>query len=147
MKMKNKIIYIALAIFVLIVAILGINYLNTPKEGNFININYADLSEKVNHGDNFILVVTQSTCSHCATYKPKLIQITKDYGIDIYYIDYDEEDKATQEKFLKEFHLSGATPMTLFFEKGKEKSILSRIEGDLSSTKVIDTFKKMKFIK
>ena len=47
---------------------------------------------------------------------------------------------------MNEFNLENATPMTLFFIKGKETSILNRIEGDLSIKTVKETFKKMGFI-
>ena len=144
--MKNKILYIALIIFVAIIVILLVNYANTPKPGSFIQLDYKGVIKKVDNKDKFILVVSKSTCSHCATYKPKIEAIVKEYGIDVYYIDYDEETEDTQKEFLEKFNLDGATPMTLFFEKGKEISVLNRIEGDLSSEKVITTFKKMGFI-
>ena len=144
--MKNKIVYIALIIFVAIIVILLVNYANTPKPGSFIQLDYKGVIKKVDNKDKFILVVSKSTCSHCATYKPKIEAIVKEYGTDVYYIDYDEETEDTQKEFLEKFNLDGATPMTLFFEKGKEISVLNRIEGDLSSEKVITTFKKMGFI-
>lgn len=144
--MKNKIVYIALIIFVAIIVILLVNYANTPKPGSFIQLDYKGVIKKVDNKDKFILVVSKSTCSHCATYKPKIEAIVKEYGTDVYYIDYDEETEDTQKEFLEKFNLDGATPMTLFFEKGKEISVLNRIEGDLSSEKVIATFKKMGFI-
>lgn len=144
--MKNKIVYIALAIFVLIIVVLLVNYANTPKPGSFIQLDYKALTKKVENKDTFILVTSKSTCSHCASYKPKIEAITKEYGIDIYYIDYDKEDESTQKEFLDKFNLDGSTPITLFFKKGSEASVLNRIEGDLSSEKVISTFKKMGFI-
>ena len=36
--------------------------------------------------------------------------------------------------------------MTLFFKKGKETSILNRIEGDLKDELIINKFKEMGFI-
>ena len=144
--MKNKIVYIALAIFVLIIAILLVNYANTPKPGSFIQLDYKTLTKKVENKDSFILVASKSTCSHCASYKPKIETIVKEYGIDVYYIDFDDEDENTQKEFLDKFNLDGSTPITLFFKKGSEVSVLNRIEGDLSSEKVVSTFKKMGFI-
>ena len=144
--MKNKIVYIALAIFVLIIVVLLVNYANTPKPGSFIQLDYKALTKKVENKDSFILVTSKSTCSHCASYKPKIEAIVKEYGIDVYYIDYDNEDESTQKEFLDKFNLDGSTPITLFFKKGSEASVLNRIEGDLSSEKVISTFKKMGFI-
>ncbi len=144
--MKNKLVYIALAIFVLIIAILLVNYANTPKPGSFIQLDYKKVVKKVEDKDSFILVVSKSTCSHCASYKPKIETIVKEYGIDVYYIDFDDEDENTQKEFLDKFDLDGSTPITLFFKKGSEVSVLNRIEGDLPEEKVISTFKKMGFI-
>lgn len=146
MKKKNGLLTIAIILFIAIVLILIINYLNTPKEGKLIGLSYQDLQNKIEKKEDFILLVSQSTCSHCATFKPKLIEITKEYGIDIYYIDYDKEDEETIDQFLDEYHLSGATPTTIFIKNGQQESLLNRIEGDLSKEKVLDKLKKLGFI-
>ncbi len=144
MKKKNIIIILAIIVFIALVSILIINN-QTNKKGNLISITYKEIQEKVNNKDSFILIVSQTTCSHCANFKPKVKTITKEYGIDVYYIDYDiEKEQAT---FLKDFNLDGATPTTLFIKDGKETSLLNRLEGDVSSTKIINSFKKMGFIK
>lgn len=145
MKKRNTVFISAIIILILIIIVLIGNNLSKPKEGNLIQINYKNIQQKINQKETFILVVSKSTCSHCATYKPKLKTIAKNYGIDIYYIDYDQEK--SKEKFLKNFNLSGATPITLFIEKGKEKSILNRIEGDVPTTKIINKLKTMNYIK
>lgn len=142
--MKNKII-IFLIIFISILSIFFI-LSNNKEKGELLELNYTTLSEKLNNKDDFILVITQSTCSHCATYKPKLINIAKDYNLNIYYINIDLESKDTQKKFLNDFNLSGATPTTIFINDGKEKSLLNRLEGDVSEKKAIEKFKKMGFI-
>lgn len=144
--MKNKIIYIALGIFLFIISVLVIRYINIPKEGKLQEVDYNRLTQLVEKKEDFVLVVSRSTCSHCATYKPKMIEIAKKYGIDIYYIDYDNESNEKQKEFLEKFHLDGSTPITLFFKDGKEKSLFNRIEGDLSSDRVIEKMKKMGFI-
>lgn len=147
MKQKNNKIFICLIIiFVIIIAILTIINITTPKEGTLNSITYKEIENKITQKESFILVVSKSTCSHCATYKPKLTLIAKEYGIDIFYIDYDKETEENQNKFLKEFNLDGSTPITLFIKKGKETSLLDRLEGDVSKTKAIEKFKKMGFI-
>lgn len=145
-NMKNKIFNVAIILFVAIVVILIVNHVNTPESGELVQIDYEELLEKVEEKEDFVLVVSQSTCSHCATYKPKLKMIAEDYGLDIFYIDYDVEVEEDQKEFLEDFHLSGATPMTLFFKDGKEKSLLNRLEGDLSTKKVLEKLEKMGFI-
>lgn len=144
MKKQNNILTIAIILLIAIILILIIGNLNQKPTGELKQITYEELTTKQENEDNFILIVSTSTCSHCASYKPKVEQIAKEYGITVYYIDYDKV--SNQEDFLKEFNLTGATPMTLFFENGKEKSVLNRIEGDLSKETVIEKFKKMGFI-
>lgn len=148
MKNKNNEIFITLIIvFIIIVSILLIINILSPKEGELISLNYKEIQEKVSKKESFILVVSQSTCSHCALYKPKLKLIAKDYKINIYYIDYDKEKETTQKEFLKSYNLDGSTPITLFIKNGKQESITQRLEGDVSKEKAIEKFKKMGFIK
>ena len=144
MKKNNNIFYIAIIALIVIVSLLAINYINTPKQGNLEKITHKEINEKIDNKDSFILVVSQSTCSHCASYKPKLKQIAQEYKTDIYDIDYDEEKD--EEKFLEEFDLDGATPITLFFKDGEQESLLNRLEGDVSKETAIKKFKKMGFI-
>lgn len=147
MKKRNKIFYGAIIIFIALISILLINYIVSPKKGELKEISYNEIKKKTENKDDFILVVSKSTCSHCATYKPKVEKIAEDYGITIYFINYDNEKEETQKEFLKEFNLDGSTPITMFIENGKETSILNRLEGDLSSSKVIEKIKEMGFIK
>lgn len=144
MKKNNTLFIIIIIILIAMISILVINSKNTTTKGEYRKITYTELKEKIENKEKFILIISQSTCSHCATYKPKIEIISEDYNIRAYYIDIDLEKN--KNKLLKEFKLSGATPTTLFFNEGKEKSILNRIEGDLGSTAIIEKLKKMGFI-
>ena len=144
MKKEKKILTIAIILLISILVILLISNLTKPPVGELKEITYNELTQKQANEEDFILIVSTSTCSHCATYKPKVKEIAEEYGIIVYYIDYDKVSEP--QNFLKEYNLTGATPTTLFFENGKEKSLLNRIEGDLSSGTVIKKFKKMGFI-
>lgn len=144
MKKTNSLLIIVIIIFVLIITLLIINK-PTNKEGELKKITYNEIKEKIKNKDDFILIISRSNCSHCQTYKPKIAEITKDYNIIAYYIDYDKEKEP--EKFLEEFNLEAVTPTTIFIKNGKETSILNRMEGDLEKNKVIEKFKKMGFIK
>jgi len=146
MNKKKFLIGFIIFIFVCLVGIVLVSSINSPKDGNLIEVSYEEIVNKVDNEDSFVLVISQSTCSHCATYRPKLKNIARDYGIDIYYIDYDTENEEVQNEFLDEFNLSGATPTTIFIKNGKEASLLNRLEGDLSESKVVEKFKKMGFI-
>lgn len=144
MKKGNTLFIITIILLIAIISILIINSITTPKEGEYKEITYTELKEKLKNKESFVLIVSQSTCSHCATYKPKIKIIAEDYRIKAYYIDIDLEKN--KDEFLKEFKLSGSTPTTLFFNDGKEKSILNRLEGDFASTVVIEKLEKMGFI-
>ena len=144
--MNKKSLVIGLIILILISLVIVVIFNKDNNNGNLVEISYNEIIKKVDNEDSFILVVSQSTCSHCATYKPKLMEITREYGIDIFYINYDTESEKIQTQFLDEFNLSGATPTTMFIKDGKEVSLLSRIEGDLAKSKVLTQFKKMGFI-
>ncbi len=133
-------------ILISLIGILIFSSINSNKSGSLIELDYKTIVDKVDNKDSFILVISQSTCSHCATYRPKLLKISKEYGIDIFYIDYDKESEDNRNQFLKEFNLSGATPTTIFIKDGKEVSLLNRLEGDMSESKAIEKFKKMGFI-
>lgn len=142
---KNNILYILLIFLILLISILLISKITTKQEGKLIETNYKEIQKKADNKDSFILLVSQSTCSHCAEYKPILQNIAKNYNLNIYYIDYDTDKNG--EKFLKEYNLNGSTPMTIFIDKGTEKSLLNRLSGSVSEEKTISTFKKMGFIK
>ncbi len=148
MKKKNNNLFLgAIILFIIIVtALLIINILNSNK-GELIRINYKQYQNKIKKKESFILVVSASTCSHCAEYKPKLIKIAKKNKINIFYIDYDLESSKDQKEFLDDNKLNGSTPITLFIKNGKQTNIFDRIEGDVSQDKAIDKFKKLGFIK
>lgn len=143
MKRNNIII----GLIILIIAASTFFILSNNKEtGNLIELTYKEVKEKIDNKDDFILVISQSTCSHCATYKPKLQEITKDYNLNIYFINIDLESEENRKTFLKDFNFSGATPTTIFIKDGSEISVLNRLEGDVTTKKAIEKFKKMGFI-
>ena len=143
-NMKKNIILIISIILLLTIIITLI--INKQEKGEFIKLNYKEIKEKINNKEDFILVVSRTTCSHCLEYKPKVQEITTKYKIKAYYIDYDE-DENTKDKLLEDLDLDGSTPITLFFKKGKQTSLMDRINGNLSKEKEIEKFKKMGFIK
>ena len=144
--MNKKNIILGIILFILIIGIFLVLTTNNDTKARLIELDYEEVLEKMDNEDDFILVITQSTCSHCATYKPKLKEISKSYEIDIFYINIDLMGRDNEEKFLKDSNLSGATPTTIFIKEGTESSVLNRMEGDVTVKKAIEKFKKMGFI-
>lgn len=111
-----------------------------------IELKYDEVMKKVNNKESFVLLFSQTTCSHCAQYKPKLSQVAKDYKINIYYLEVDLlKDK--QEKELKKHFSYNSTPVTLFITDGDEVTAATRIVGDVSKDKIISKLKSNGYIK
>ena len=137
---KIKIIGIIGVILLIIMVFIYVKHSNDNKD-YFVGISYKELNEKIENKDSFMLCVSSTTCSHCASYKPKLKEIANDKKVEIYYTDIDQYSDSDKEKFNKEYDVSG-TPTTLIFVDGREVSVMSRIEGDVSKDKVINSLEK-----
>ena len=143
-KKKMKIVGLLGIIILIVTIIVYIGYNNDNKD-YFISLNYEELNKKLENKDNFILCVSRTTCSHCAQYKPKLKDIANEYKVELYYTDVDLYNEKDNKKFSNDYKITG-TPTTLIFVDGKEVSVMSRIEGDVSKDKIITTLKKYDFI-
>ena len=145
MKKNNNLIWIiAIVILVLLVAFLIIN--KAISKGDLVELTYDEFTEKIDNEESFVLCVSRTTCSHCATYKPKLENVAKDYGIDLYYIDIDKYSEEEQDEFEKIINFNDSTPTTVFLRNGKETTASNRINGDVSTSRIIDKLKSNDFI-
>lgn len=115
-------------------------------KNNFIKLSYNEVMNKLNNNETFVLCVSATECTHCQNYKPKLKKIANEYDVKIYYTDVDTFSDEDYDKFKNDVSFDGATPVTIFFKEGKEETTATRIEGDVSSNKVINKLKKNGFI-
>jgi len=111
----------------------------------FNEISFNDIMEKIENKDDVVLLISQTTCSHCISYKPKLKDVANKYKLNIYYIDVDllGEDEA---KELKSKVNYSSTPVTVFLKNGEEKTAANRINGDASKDKIVKKLKNNGFI-
>lgn len=111
----------------------------------FNEISFNDIMEKIENKDDVVLLISQTTCSHCISYKPKLKDVANKYKLNIYYIDVDllNEDEA---KELKSKISYTGTPVTVFLKNGEEKTAANRINGDASKDKIVKKLKNNGFI-
>lgn len=145
MKIKKKIIIlVSICLVFLIFAfvadrIFGKSYL--------VKIGYDEIIEKIDNKEDFVLIVSQTTCSHCESYKPKVKEVANKYKLEIYYIDVDllSEDKYNDLNSRLSFKTSG-TPLTIFFKNGGETTVATRIKGDASKEKIEKKLKSNDFI-
>lgn len=111
-----------------------------------IEIQYYDLMTKLEDEDDFVLLLSQTTCSHCTNYKTKLKRIAEDYKIKVFYI---EVNLLSNNEFdvLTSYINFNITPTTVFIKDGAEDSNSSRINGDSSIDSIIVKFKRNGYIK
>lgn len=143
MKVKKKvIILVSICVVILIGAIImdniyGKSYLK--------EIKYDELVKKIEDKEDLVLLISQTTCSHCISYKPKLKNVANEYELTIYYIDVDLLDNDELEG-LKSYVSFSSTPTTVFLKEGTETTVATRINGDSSEEKIIKKLKSNGFI-
>ena len=143
--MKNKKKNIIICIILLIIGF-SIGYSIFILNNNLIKLNYNEITEKLDNKESFILCISRTTCIHCNNYKPKLKKVANKYNIKIYYTNVDKYTKKELEDFSSRISFDGSTPGTIFIKNGEEKTTATRIEGDVSTDKIIDKLKKNGFI-
>ncbi len=151
-KMKKKLL-IFLGIALSIGAIAGIIYaaitLNKQEElqdSYLVELTYAELAKKVENKESFVLVYTQTTCSHCADYKPILKRTLAKVDLIAYEIVLDKLSKEDKAK-LNDIANVGGTPTTIFIQNGQEINSSSRLVGIQQEEKLINKFKYLGYIK
>lgn len=145
--MKNKKNHFGIAIAALIIIICGLFVYNYFIKSNLIELDVDEVVEKINNKESFVLCISQTTCNHCASYKPKLEKISKNYDIELFFIDIDKYKEEEINEFKKNISFDGSTPVTAFIIEGEEKTASNRIFGDSTYTKIVDKLKKTGFIK
>ncbi len=121
---------------------------NESYNGNYNNlqeITLADLEYLINKKDNFILLVSQTTCSHCIDYKPTLNSVLNSHNLKAYYIEKNLLTKDENTSFSQIIETPG-TPTTAFFIKGVEDQE-NRIVGNSGESVIEAHLKSAGFIR
>lgn len=143
MKVKTKvIILVSICLFVLVGTLITDKILS---KSYLKEIKYEVLIDKIENKEDMIILISQTTCGHCTSYKPKLEDIANKYKIDIYYIDVDlltDEENMELDKYIN----YSSTPTTVFLKNGEEKSAATRINGNASREKIEKKLKSNGFI-
>lgn len=121
------------------------------QEANLTFVDYEDYEEIIDNNGTQIIVVGQTTCSHCIAIKPALNSVAGEYDLTINYLNLTEMSEDEYNSFsesLKEieyndpdFVESGSfgTPLTLIIENGKVKDYIS---GERTKSQLVREFKK-----
>ena len=121
------------------------------KESNLTFIDYSEYAELIENSDTHVVVIGQTTCSHCIAIKPALNKISGEYDLTINYLNLTEMTEDEYNDFsesLKEIEYndpdfvedgSFGTPLTLIIENGKVKDYIS---GERTKSQLVREFKK-----
>lgn len=121
---------------------------NESYNGNYNNlqeITLADLEYLINQKENFILLVSQTTCSYCIEYKPTLNSVLNSHNLKAYYIEKNLLTKDENTSFSQIIETPG-TPTTAFFIKGVEDQE-NRIVGNSGESVIEAHLKSAGFIR
>ena len=114
-------------------------------------IDYKEYEDLIDESGKQIVVIGQTTCSHCIAIKPALNSVAEDYDIEINYLNLTEMTEEESNKFtdsLKKIEYddpdfvedgSFGTPLTLIIEKGK---VIDYISGARTKSQLVREFKK-----
>lgn len=141
--MKKKVIIICSICLIILIG--GLIWDKSMSKSYFTEIKSKEVIEKINNKESFVLVISQTTCSHCADYKPRVEKVANDKKIEIFYIDVDLLSKEDSIEFSKYINFDG-TPATVFIKKGEEKTAATRINGAASTEKILAKLKSNGFI-
>ncbi len=121
------------------------------KEANLTFIDMDEYKDLVEEKGIHVVVIGQTTCSHCIAIKPALNKVAGEYDLTINYLNLTEmsEDEYNDfEESLKEIEYnepnfvedgSFGTPLTLIIENGKVKDYIS---GQRTNSQLVREFKK-----
>ena len=118
-------------------------------------INYDEYDELINDSGTHIIVIGQTTCSHCIAFKPALNSVAEDYDLTINYLNITEISEDEYNNFSEslntieyndpDFVESGSfgTPLTLIVENGK---VTRYVSGQRTKSQLVKEFKKAELI-
>lgn len=117
----------------------------------YSEISYQQLEKMIDSKKSFVLLIGSSECSHCASYKPTLERVIKDYQVKVYYIDILNLTDSERAKLKNIVSYSG-TPTVAFIKKGREgdgktSGQYTRIVGNRTYDYTVKKFKSNGFIK
>jgi len=142
MTRKKKNIIISAVIIVLTVIICAAIWFigkgfNKTEYPYIHELAFNELESKLNNQDSFVLIITQTGCSHCEAYLPVVQNVSNKYKVDFYVLNRTNISDEERTKLKNIANISG-TPTTLFYTSGEEKSALNRLVGQATEYRLVE---------
>ncbi len=144
---KNNLLLYGLIVIIIIAGIFLVYKLAfaNKEESKLINSSVTEIETKINNKETFILVISQTGCSHCEQYLPELEKTLKEVNKEAYLLNITGLSNENADTLNKYVNFSG-TPTTIFFHDGQEKTTLNRIVGYASKAKIIERLQALGYI-
>lgn len=142
MTRKKKNIIISAVILVLTIIICAAIWFigkgfNKTEYPYIHELTFNELESKLNNQDSFVLIITQTGCSHCEAYLPVVQNVSNKYKVDFYVLNRTNISDEERTKLKNIANISG-TPTTLFYTSGEEKSALNRLVGQATEYRLVE---------
>ena len=109
------------------------------KEAHITFINYEEYKALVRKDETSVIVIGQTSCSHCTNYKPALNSVAEDYNIAIYKMNLDgskEEELLKLDTYSTFLNVEGNK--ILYMDSNDEKGVINLLNGN--SKKIVDLY-------
>lgn len=144
-KKKNIVLGVLICILIILVCVLLFIIGKKSDFKSIEDIDLATLKTKIDNKEKFVLVVTQTGCSHCMAYLPVLEEVGEEYKLTFYDINMTNLSDDEKTEFNKLVRISG-TPTTIFYTNGEEESTTARLVGEKTKDKIINRLKSEGYI-
>lgn len=115
----------------------------TTEYSNIEQISLSSFNEMIKKKRSFVVVISQTYCSHCIVYKPIYNEVLKEHNSKGYDLDIYGLSQTVRTDLLNKYGING-TPTTLIFIDGVLQK--DRIEGMAEKQYLVDFLSKYGFI-
>ncbi|MBE6146456.1 MAG: thioredoxin family protein [Firmicutes bacterium] len=115
----------------------------TTEYSNIEQISLSSFNEMIKKKRSFVVVISQTYCSHCIVYKPIYNEVLKEHNSKGYDLDIYGLSQTVRTDLLNKYGING-TPTTLIFIDGVLQK--DRIEGMVEKQYLVDFLSKYGFI-
>lgn len=115
----------------------------TTEYSNIEQLSLSSFKEMIKKKRSFVVVISQTYCSHCIVYKPIYNEVLKEHNSKGYELDVYGLSQTVRTDFLNKYGING-TPTTLIFIDGVLQK--DRIEGMVEKQYLVDFLSKYGFI-
>lgn len=115
----------------------------TTEYSNIEQISLSSFNEMIKKKRSFVVVISQTYCSHCIVYKPIYNEVLKEHNSKGYDLDIYGLSQTVRTNLLNKYGING-TPTTLIFIDGVLQK--DRIEGMVEKQYLVDFLSKYGFI-